>query len=59
MEEEMNTLKRMTVVLPALTLIMAFGAWNPATAQSFPEIIPLDSGFQPQEAHWCRDLLAP
>ena len=44
----MNTLKRMTVVLPALTLIMAFGAWNPATAQSFPEIIPLDSGFQPE-----------
>lgn len=29
-------------------LIMSFGVWNSATAQSFPEIIPLDQGFQPE-----------
>ena len=31
-----------------LTLIMSFGVWNSATAQSFPEVIPLPDGFQPE-----------
>ncbi|MBT8066886.1 MAG: superoxide dismutase [Gammaproteobacteria bacterium] len=29
-----------------LTLIISFGAWTSATAQSFPETIPLPDGFQ-------------
>lgn len=44
----MNTLKRTMVALPALTLIMSLGLWSSATAQSFPEIIPLPDGFQPE-----------
>jgi len=44
----MNTLKRMKVALSALTLIMSFGFWTSATAQSFPETIPLPEGFQPE-----------
>ena len=44
----MNTLKRMKVALSALALIMSFGFWNSATAQSFPETIPLPDGFQPE-----------
>jgi hypothetical protein len=31
-----------------LTLIMSFGAWTSATAQSFPETIPLQPGSQPE-----------
>ncbi len=31
-----------------LTLIMSLGLWNSATAQSFPETIPLPDGFQPE-----------
>jgi len=38
-------IKRVCLVL---TLIMSFGVWNSASAQSFPEIIPLDDGFQPE-----------
>jgi len=37
----MNTLKRMTVALPALTLVMSLGA-------CLPETIPLPDGFQPE-----------
>ena len=44
----MNALKRMVVALPTLTLIMSLGFWTSATAQSFPEIIPLPDGFQPE-----------
>lgn len=44
----MNTLKRMIVALPALTLTMFFGFCNSATAQSFPETIPLPTGFWPE-----------
>ena len=44
----MNTLRRMKVALPALTLIMSLGFWTSATAQSFPETIPLPAGFQPE-----------
>ena len=44
----MNTLKRMIVALPALALILSLGFWNSATAQSFPETIPLPDGFQPE-----------
>jgi hypothetical protein len=31
-----------------LTLIMSLGSWNSATAQSFPETIPLPDGFSPE-----------
>mgnify|MGYP001812459811 CR=1 FL=1 len=44
----MNTLKRMIVALPALTLILSLGWWSSATAESFPETIPLPDGFQPE-----------
>lgn len=44
----MNTLKRIIVALPVLTLILLLGSWNSATAQSFPETIPLPDGFQPE-----------
>lgn len=44
----MNTLKRMKVAVPALALVLSFGAWTSATAQSFPETIPLPNGFQPE-----------
>jgi hypothetical protein len=48
----MNTLKRMTVAVPSLALVLFFGAWTSATAQSFPETIPLPNhdlyGFQPE-----------
>jgi len=44
----MNTLKRMKVALPALALALSFAAWTSATAQSFPETIPLPDGFQPE-----------
>ena len=44
----MNTLKRMIVALPALTLIMSLGSWSSATAESFPETIPLPNGFEPE-----------
>ena len=44
----MNTLKRMKVAVPALALVLSFGAWTSATAQSFPETIPLPDGFQPE-----------
>jgi len=50
----MNTLKRVNKCFIAnraclvLTLIMSFGVWNPATAQSFPETVPLPGGFQPE-----------
>lgn len=44
----MNTLKRMIVALPALTMIISLGFWSSATAQSFPGTIPLPEGFQPE-----------
>lgn len=44
----MNTLKRIIVALPALTLILSLGCWTSATAQSFPETVPLPDGFQPE-----------
>jgi hypothetical protein len=44
----MNTLRRMIVALPALSLILLLGSWNSATAQSFPETIPLPTGFWPE-----------
>ena len=44
----MNTLKRMIVALPALSLTMSLGLCNSATAQSFPETIPLPTGFWPE-----------
>ena len=48
----MSTLKRMIVALPALTLVMSLGFWSSATAESFPETIPLPNndlyGFQPE-----------
>ena len=31
-----------------LTVIMSFGVWDSASAQSFPETIPLPNGFQPE-----------
>ncbi len=31
-----------------LTLIMSFGFWNSAGAQSFPQVIPLPDGFYPE-----------
>ncbi len=50
----MNTLKRVNRCSIAnraclvLTLIMSFAAGNSAMAQTFPEIIPLPDGFQPE-----------
>lgn len=50
----MNTLKRENRYSIAnhaclvLALIMSFGVWNPATAESFPKTIPLPDGFQPE-----------
>jgi len=44
----MDTLKRMSIALPALTLILSLGCWNSANAQSFPETIPLPTGFWPE-----------
>ena len=44
----MNILKRIIVALPALTLILSLGVWTSATAQSFPETVPLPDGFQPE-----------
>ena len=44
----MNTLKRIIVALPTLTLILSLGCWTSATAQSFPETVPLPDGFQPE-----------
>ncbi|MGI9248374.1 MAG: superoxide dismutase [Woeseiaceae bacterium] len=50
----MNTLKRVNKCFIAnraclvLTLIMSFGVWNSAMAQSFPETVPLPDGFQPE-----------
>lgn len=48
----MNTLKRLIVALPALSLILSLGLSNSATAQSFPKTIPLPNnalyGFQPE-----------
>jgi DNA-binding beta-propeller fold protein YncE len=50
----MKTLKHMTKRLISrgaclvLTLMMSFGVWNSATAESFPETIPLPTGFQPE-----------
>jgi len=50
----MNTLNRMNKCFIAkracllLTLIMSFGVWNSAMAQSFPETVPLPDGFQPE-----------
>jgi sugar lactone lactonase YvrE len=42
----------MKIAVPALALILSFGAWTSATAQSFPETIPLPNqdlyGFQPE-----------
>jgi sugar lactone lactonase YvrE len=32
----------------ALSLVMALGLWSPVSAQSFPEIIPMPDGFQPE-----------
>lgn len=31
-----------------LALVMSFGAWNSAMAQSFPKTVPLPDGFQPE-----------
>jgi hypothetical protein len=53
-EDEMNTLKRVNKCFTAnraclvLALIMSFGVWNSAMAQSFPETVPLPDGFQPE-----------
>ncbi len=44
----MNTLKRMTVVLPVLTFVIFLGFWSSATAERFPETIPLPDAFQPE-----------
>jgi outer membrane protein assembly factor BamB len=50
----MNTLKRVNKCFTAnraclvLALIMSFGVWNSAMAQSFPETVPLPDGFQPE-----------
>ena len=50
----MNTLKHVNKCFIAnraclvLTLIMSIGVSNPATAQSFPETVPLPDGFQPE-----------
>ena len=50
----MNTLKRVNKCFIAnrvclvLSLIMSFAVWNPAIAQTFPEIVPLPDGFQPE-----------
>lgn len=44
----MNTMKRVMVALPVLALIISLGSWSPATAQSFPEVIPLPTGFSPE-----------
>lgn len=44
----MKTLKRTMVTLPVLTLALSLGFWGSATAQSFPETIPLPDGFQPE-----------
>ena len=46
----MNTLKRITVTL--LAVMMSLGIWSSATAESFPETVPLPNneyyGFQPE-----------
>lgn len=44
----MNTLRRIIIALPALTLVLSLGSWTWATAQSFPETVPLPDGFQPE-----------
>jgi len=44
----MNILKRIIVALPTLTVILSLGFWTSATAQSFPETVPLPDGFQPE-----------
>lgn len=44
----MNALKRMVAALPALALIMSLGFSSSAMAQSFPETIPLPTGFWPE-----------
>ena len=44
----MNSLRHIIVALPALTLILSLGSWTSATAQSFPETVPLPDGFQPE-----------
>ena len=44
----MNTLKRIMAALPVLSLVMSLGIWTTATAESFPETIPLPKGFWPE-----------
>ncbi len=50
----MNTLNRVNKCFIAnrvclvLSLIMSFAVWNPVIAQTFPEIVPLPDGFQPE-----------
>lgn len=50
----MNTLRRVNKCFIAnraclvLALIMSFGVWNSAIAQTFPQTIPLPDGFQPE-----------
>jgi len=48
MEEDMNTFKRILAAVPVLCLVMSPGIWTSASAQSFPETIPLPDGFWPE-----------
>lgn len=44
----MNTFKRIFAAVPVLCLVMSPGIWTSASAQSFPETIPLPDGFWPE-----------